>query len=212
MTVVLVDDHLLFAEALSGALERAGLAVVGIATSGAQGVAMVDRRAPDAVLLDLVLPDADGIDVGAAIVARRPDAVVIALSGGLDPAIARRARRVGFRACVEKTTRLQPLVRAVARVVGGGRAPSRIAHRPTGSVLTEREREVLTHLARGASGARIAEDLGIRPNTVRCHVQNILTKLQAHSRMEAVVIGIRRNLIEAPATLAPVAAPLVRGA
>jgi len=209
---LIIDDHVLFAEAIKPALASSGVEVVGVATTAAQGLRAVAELRPELVLVDIGLPDQSGLSVGRAIAAEHPEAKVLALTALEDPRAVREALRVGFHGYLTKDTPIARFVQAVHAAVGGQVVmPRRLAAAATGArrydddgvhllaeQLTRRERQVLALLVEGASGRTIAERLGISHNTVRTHVQSILTKLQVHSRLEAATFAVRHGLVEVP--------------
>jgi DNA-binding NarL/FixJ family response regulator len=210
--VLIVDDHRLFAEAIRGTLEEEEFQVVGIATSGKEAARLTASSPPDLILLDLGLPGETGIHVGQELLALAPEAKLIAVTALQDPAAVGDAMRVGFHGFITKQTPLDELVPGVRAVLGGQIVlPHRLAPSPEGrrrsqnpmaallaSHLTARERDVLVLLAEGVNGAQIAHRLSISPNTVRTHVQSILTKLQVHSRLEAVAFAIKHGIVDSP--------------
>jgi two-component system nitrate/nitrite response regulator NarL len=173
-------------------------------------MALVAR--PDLVLLDLALPDANGVDVGRQILEHLPDAKVIAVTALQDPGVVGDAMRAGFHGFVTKDTSLADLLPNLRAVLSGQVVlPHRLAatsvgrHSPEQTTaallaaqLTARERDVLALLVDGIAGAQIARRLSISPNTVRTHVQSILTKLQVHSRLEAAAFAVRHKVVDAP--------------
>jgi two-component system nitrate/nitrite response regulator NarL len=210
--VLIVDDHKLFADAVGPTLSRLGMDV-SMATRGDEAVEAVRERSFDVILLDLGLPDQSGLAVGKAILELRPTAALLAVTAVDDPQVVKEALRIGFRGYVTKDVRVQRFVSAVqavldgqvviprqlATAVGGARSAEDRHAALLGQQLTDREREVLALLVDGASGADIAERLTISTNTVRTHVQSVLTKLQVHSRLEAATFAVRHGLVAAPA-------------
>jgi two-component system nitrate/nitrite response regulator NarL len=210
----------LFAEALRRTLEDEGMGAVGIATSGKEAVRAAARARPDLVLLDLGLPDAHGLEVGERLLAQLPDAKVVAITALRDSAAVGEAMRVGFHGFLTKETPLAELTPNLRAVLNGQVVlPHRLAPAAAGrrrardstaallaSHLTAREKDVLGLLVEGANGAQIARRLSISPNTVRTHVQSILTKLQVHSRLEAAAFAVRHKIVEAPAVAGHAAA------
>ncbi|HXF74161.1 MAG TPA: response regulator transcription factor [Actinomycetota bacterium] len=205
---LIIDDHVLFAEAIKPALASEGIEVVGVATTAAEGRRAVDELRPDLVLVDLGLPDESGLVLGRAIVDRHPDAKVVALTALEEPRAVRDAIRAGFHGYITKDTAAARFVQAVRAALDGqvvyprrlamrgGRTAAEENARLLASQLTQRERQVLALLAAGATGREIAARLSISTNTVRTHVQSILTKLQVHSRLEAAVFAMKHRILD----------------
>jgi two-component system nitrate/nitrite response regulator NarL len=205
---LIVDDHLLFAEAIGQTLSSMGMTLVGIATSGEKALNVVREQRPDLVLVDVGLPDQDGIALGRAILAEAPDTKVVALTALEDDATMQDALRSGFHGYLTKNSEPGKFRRALESVSDGqvvfqhrvGRAGVFGENDSTEAELlarqlTPREIEVLQLLAEGAASPVIAERLAVSPNTVRTHVQGILTKLQVHSRLEAAAFAVRHDLV-----------------
>lgn len=214
--VLIVEDHLLFAEALKPQLEAGGIEVVGIVTNGHDAVAAARRIRPDVVLVDLGLPDQDGIDTGSSILADLPGTCVMALTALEDTGAVKGALRAGFSGYLTKDIPVREFIDAIRAGIGGQvvvsrRSVSAVTGDPgaggDGNLLAEqltvREREVLQLLVEGASGPQISRSLRISPNTVRTHVQSILTKLQVHSRLEAATFAVRHGIVDIPRASRP---------
>ncbi len=177
---------------------------MGVATSGREALEAARHDRPDVVLVDIGLPDQSGLAVGATILEERPQTILIAVTAMEDARARSAAARAGFRGFITKDTNLSTFVSSVGAALEGERVFQKTP-RANGSAdtesdllsaqLTEREREVLALLAHGANGRKIADDLRIAPNTVRTHVQSILSKLQVHSRLEAAAFAVRHRLI-----------------
>jgi two-component system nitrate/nitrite response regulator NarL len=209
MRMLIVDDHPLFVDAIRPYLERLGATEVLVAHTGADAIAMVRSEPVDAALVDIGLPDRSGLSVGREIHDIAPQTRLVALTAVKDASVASQALALGFLAFVPKDASLDEFERTMSSVLGGEVVPpsrlltrgSRNGHgngngmRP-GDHLTPREREVLTMLVDGASGRRIAEELSISGNTVRTHIQSILTKLQVHSRLEAAAYAAEAGLVD----------------
>jgi two-component system nitrate/nitrite response regulator NarL len=205
--VLIVDDQVLFAEAISPSLRRRRIDVIGVATNGADALDLVRREEPDAVLVDIGLPDQSGLVVGSTILKERPETIVVAVTALEDPRITKRAARAGFQGFLTKSSNLPQFVDSVRSVLEGemvfprrpvpGSGSAGLGAGPALDQLTERERQVLALLSRGAKSQTIADALGIAPNTVRTHVQNIFTKLHVHSRLEAVAFVARHGAVAA---------------
>ncbi len=206
--ILIVDDHRLFADVVASALEQLGARIIGPVGTAADAIVAVDAERPEVVLLDLALPDGDGIETGRAILEAVPDTVVLALSASTDPRAATDAVKAGFRGFVPKDARLPTVLEAIRGALEGRSVMIRsTAPAPqtfgTGvsagllaSGLTAREREVLGLLVAGFGSRAIAEELQISMNTVRTHVQSVLTKLQVHTRLEAAAFAVRHGLVD----------------
>ncbi len=209
MRVLIVDDHALFSEALGPLLEQNGMRVLGTAGSGAEALEAVRRERPEVVLLDLGLPDMTGLALGQEILAEEPQAKVLAVTGMDHARVAREVLQAGFHGFLTKDTPLPQFIRSVKAVVEGQviNLPRRVSERNAmgdeeqrdaallAGQLTPRELEVLEILVRGGSNPQIARELALSPNTVRTHVQSILTKLQVRSRLEAAAFAVRFGIV-----------------
>jgi two-component system nitrate/nitrite response regulator NarL len=209
---LIVDDHTLFAEAVRATLEARGIEVVGVVANGASAIEAVGAHQPDLVLLDLGLPDRSGLAVGADILDQAPDTKVVALTALNDSRAVKEAMRTGFHGYMTKDTPVAKFVEAVLATIRGQMVmPYRLAAHAAGSLssqehqaalmadrLTYRELDVLRLLAEGMRGEEIVRKLGISGNTVRTHVQSILTKLQVHSRLEAATFAVRHGIVDPP--------------
>jgi DNA-binding NarL/FixJ family response regulator len=205
--VVVVDDHEMFAQGLTAVLGAdPTIEVVGTAGSVEAGVAAVRMHSPDVVLMDYELPDGDGAAATQRIKAEVPDTQVVMVTSFDDEGILVRAIEAGCSGFITKHKAIQEVAAAV-RAAHAGEAlisPSLLARllpklrqnpRGLGSDLTAREVEVLKLLAAGVSNQQIAEELVLSLHTVRNHVQNVITKLGAHSKLEAVATAVREGLI-----------------
>lgn len=206
--VLLCDDHDVLTEGLAAVLEARGLDVVAVVNKGADALDAVSRSEPDVVLMDYQLPDQDGVSVTRAIKAAHPDVQVVLLTSSTDERVLVEALEAGASGYVTKHKGSAEVVDAVAAAAAGevvvspdmlARLLPRLSPQPQpqrlGDDLTPRESEVLGLMAEGATNDEVADRLFISRNTVRNHVQNILTKLGAHSRLEAVVIATRSGLV-----------------
>ena len=205
--VLVVDDHTTFAELLTDAIDQEpDLVSVGHATTGAAGVAMFDKLRPDVVLMDLQLPDIDGFTATAQIVAISPDVRVIMLTAHVTATVVADAAASGVCGFLPKDGHLADMLNTVrtaepgnltidpallSRLIGQPQTPSRTLARP----LSQRELTVLTRMADGKNVASIAVELNISVHTCRAHIKAVLSKLGAHSQLEAVVIAVRIGLI-----------------
>ncbi|MEV0389111.1 response regulator transcription factor [Nonomuraea sp. NPDC050643] len=206
--LVLVEDHAMVAEAIGMALARTpDIDVVAKAGSIAGALADTSRCQPDVVVLDRRLPDGDGILAIEQLSALAPRARVLVLTAEATASVAARVVAAGGAGLVVKSSRLGDLESAVREVAAGGvvfapgllpgvlaRLTGRAGH--VGSALTARERETLLLLAEGASTYEISERMGVTRNTARNHVQHVLEKLGARSKLEAVAFARRDGLLD----------------
>ncbi|WP_326595776.1 response regulator transcription factor [Streptomyces sp. NBC_01803] len=206
--VVLVEDHDMVAEAIGQALDRAaGMTVVARSRSIAAALADTRHCRPDVVVLDRRLPDGDGIAAIGRLMEAAASARVLVLTGEATASVATRVVEAGGAGLVLKSGRLEELEAAVRQVAAGevvfapgllsgildrltGRVPT------AGATLTGRERETLLLLAEGLSTAQVGERLGVAHNTARNHVQRVLEKIGARSKLEAVAIARRDGLLD----------------
>ena len=213
--LLIVDDHSMFADSLSMALStESDMTVVGTAPTLARARAMIVSEAPDVVLLDHRLPDGLGVDSIHELKELRPSAKIVVLTAAAEDAMLVTATEAGCAGFILKTSPLDELVAAVRTAAAGeimvssellARLLNRLHHRDDEPAheLTGREREILGLIAEGLTNGAIAKRLFISVNTVRNHVQNILAKLDAHSKLEALSIAIRDGLIDPPGGMAP---------
>jgi DNA-binding NarL/FixJ family response regulator len=179
--------------------------VVGICASAASGMAAVREHRPDMVLLDLGLPDRSGLELGRDILEELPETKVVVVTALDDERSVHDAFKAGFHGYLTKQTEAKGFVQALRSVQGGqtvfparkiGRARGRTGDELLAEQLTTREIEVLQLLSEGATSGHMAEELSVSPNTVRTHVQGILSKLQVHSRLEAAAFAVRLGLVK----------------
>lgn len=205
--IAIADDHPVVREGLVAMLEtEPDFQVVGTATTGAEAVALVARTDPDAMLLDLELPELDGVGVLRRLVAEgaRVRVIVFTVFDTDERIIA--AVEAGAAGYLLKGAPRAELFAAVRTVAAGGSllasvASSAVLRRvrgevpPGGPSLTPREREVLEALARGLGNKQIAAELGVSERTVKFHVSSLFVKLGAGNRTEVVTIGARAGLV-----------------
>jgi DNA-binding NarL/FixJ family response regulator len=181
------------------------LEVVGPATTSAEAIELALEVNPDVVLIDYWLEGATGTEVARAIRAETPDAKAVFLGTTISPVFVMKAVRAGARAYLLKSQAGSELVEAIRRVARGEMLiPATIlvavlreeTQRGPLDDLTPRERDLLRLLAQGLDNRTIAERLGIRYVTVRGHLRNLLNKLNAHSRLQAVARATELGLIE----------------
>jgi PAS domain S-box-containing protein len=212
--VLLVEDHTAVREAIAGMFEReSDLTVVGQAASLAEARELLEGV--DVAVLDLGLPDGDGIALIAELREASPDAQVLVLSASLDRAQIARAIEAGAAGALDKTADLEQVVDAIRRLRAGqallagheivellrfasDRRAQEREDRLAIASLTPREREVLKALAAGLDGQAIADRLGVSIRTERNHVARILKKLGVHTQLQAVLFALRYGLTDEP--------------
>lgn len=208
--VMVVDDHPLWRDAVERDLAAAGLDIVAVAADGREALARFPAARPQVVVLDLQIPAPDGVEVTAEMVRQDPSVRVLILSASGEHADVLAAVKAGATGYLVKSASREELLTAVRRVAVGdpvftaGLAGlvlgefQRISDAPTPDPseprLTERETEVLKMVAKGLSYRQIAERLVLSHRTVQNHVQNTLTKLQMHNRVELTRYAIERGL------------------
>jgi DNA-binding NarL/FixJ family response regulator len=206
--VLVVDDHRAFAQLLAGALQAAGMDVLGTAHSAAQAVAMARDLQPDVVVMDLQMPRQDGLSATRQLREIAPLAVVAMISETRDTEWVVRATQAGASAFIPKAGSLSEMLDMIARARSGHMliAPSTFSgvsatgsrRAPAGEVLprlTRREQEVLECLGRGMQVKGIARVLGISPQTCRGYVKSLNAKIGARSQLEAVLKAQRLGLL-----------------
>jgi two-component system nitrate/nitrite response regulator NarL len=214
MKVVICDDHRLFAEALAYVLTARAWTIVGKAANPAHAVAVVARTQVDLCLMDLTfVDDTTGIAGIAAVHEASPNTKVVVLTASSDPALIISAVQSGADAIAFKNDEIDRFIDIAERTVDGrgatettlgrgsssgmatrGEHATEASGEPLVRFLTDRELEVLDHLVCGESAKTLARALGISYSTGRTHIQNILAKLGAHSRVEAVAFAIDNDL------------------
>jgi DNA-binding NarL/FixJ family response regulator len=202
--ILTVDDHPIYRDGLAALIAAyADFRLVAAAANGREALQMFRQHRPDVTLMDLSMPVMSGVDAIAAIAAEFSDAKIIALTTWAGDADIHRALELGASGYLLKDSAAEEVAEAIRRVHAGRRAiPSEVAQRLAAFTprmdLTERELEVLGHLARGLSNKAIARALGRTEATVKVHVLHILQKLNASDRTEAVTVGLQRGIIHLP--------------
>jgi DNA-binding NarL/FixJ family response regulator len=199
--VLCVDDHSLVRKGIASILNNEpDIQLVAEAANGREAVERFRQHHPDVTLMDLRMPEMDGIAAARQILEEFPDAKVIALTSYDGDQEIFRALEAGVKGYLLKEMVHTEVLRAIRVVQSGKRLmPPEVAERLTEyfpqSTLSPREVEVLTLVARGLSNKEIAQQLGTASGTIKIHVQNILGKLGASDRTHAVTIALRRGII-----------------
>ncbi|GIU94330.1 MAG: DNA-binding response regulator [Gaiellaceae bacterium] len=203
ITCLIADDHEVVREGLRIALSRSPrIRVVGEAADGATAVAMTERRRPDVVIMDLRMPDMDGLEATELVLEKVPETAVLIFTAYGERSLLQRGLESGARGYILKEAPHEMLVRAIEKVAAGetyvdpGLMAEFVAGRQQAEILTPREREILQLLADGMSNADVAEKLFISQETVKSHVRHILAKLEADTRTQAVAIALREAMID----------------
>lgn len=208
--VLLADDHRLVREGLRRTLGDAGIEVVGEAEDGQQALALTVERRPDVVLMDITMPAMDGVTVTRRLRSRAPATRVVMLTMHDDEELLQQAMAAGAVGYLLKDAGGAEVVDAVwrahaegnagASTMGAG-APLQQPEAPSTEPppeLSDRELEVLQLLADGRSPREVASQLFISPKTVRNHLSHIYAKLGVSDRSQAIVAGLRHQLIDLP--------------
>jgi DNA-binding NarL/FixJ family response regulator len=211
LRVVVVDDHVMFAEALGQRLAvESDIQVLAVENDARSAMASVATLRPDLVTLDVRLGDDDGIALCARMLDRIPGLPVVAVTGVADPGRAVDGVRAGIRSWVLKDMAMPGLLAVIRGAAQGesyfppvllGRMLPLLASNVRGAVtdhrlarLTERELQILQCMVDGHDRRAIADALFLSVNTVRTHTQNVLSKLQVHSSLEAVAVALSAGL------------------
>ena len=200
--VMVVDDHPLLLQGVAAVLvNKLDIDVVATAASGREAVAAFEKHRPDVTLMDLQMPDMNGIDAIVEIRSRFPSARIVALTTYKGDVSALRALRAGAVGYLLKSQVLTELVEAIRFVHAGGRrippeVSAELAAHLGEDALSEREIQVLRLVAQGNSNKRVAAELGVTEETIKAHMSSIFAKLDANDRTHAVTIALRRGILE----------------
>jgi two-component system nitrate/nitrite response regulator NarL len=210
MRLLICDHHVVFAESLAHLLTARGHRVVAITHDPDQLVEMLQREFVDVCLIDVMFGAENAVDRLPGLRAASPDTHLVLLTGGGDAALVAAARAFGVRGVADKRQPATNILRLLDRVLGGESVIGAERAQPIpidnarryandaqrlASFLTPREREVLCGLVRGDDTTKLARSMGVAAATARCHIQNVLTKLGAHSRLEAATSAVRYGMV-----------------
>jgi DNA-binding NarL/FixJ family response regulator len=210
--VMLVDDHSLMRDSLRAHLEsKDDIEVVAEAGDGEEAVSLAAKLTPEVIIMDIAMPRLNGIEATRKIKARNPDVSVLVLTVHNDSEYILKILEAGADGYLTKDIHGEKLVQAIRFVTSGEsvlsedvmnkllkhalRYPIRPANQPTGTKLSCREVEILGLAARGMGNKQIAQELDLNLRTVKGHFVNIFSKLNANSRTEAVIIGLKTGLL-----------------
>jgi DNA-binding NarL/FixJ family response regulator len=200
--VLMVDDHPLLREGIAAVIEgQPDLEVVGEATNGREAVELFRTCTPDIVLMDLQMPVMGGIEAISAIRSEFPKARIVVLTTYKGDTQALRAFKAGASGYLLKSMLRKDLLDTIRSVHAGHRRippeiANEIAEHHTDDALSQREIEVLQRVAAGGANKIIAGELNISEETVKAHMRSILAKLSANDRTHAVMIALKRGIIE----------------
>jgi two-component system response regulator NreC len=210
-SIVLADDHQVVRHGLRVLLEAdPEFSIVGEASDGLEAADMLERLHPDVIVLDLMMPGINGLEVARQASQRSPNTNVVILSMYTNEAYVVEALRAGAKAYVLKSATSDELIRAIRQVVTGGRylspplserAIEAYSRKAEGSamdpyeMLTTREREILQLAAEGCTNSEIATRLSISPRTAETHRTNLMRKLGLHSQTDLIRFAIRRGIL-----------------
>jgi DNA-binding NarL/FixJ family response regulator len=202
ITVLIVDDHPMLREGIAAVIHgEADMVVVAQACNGHEAVAAYRRHQPNVTLMDLSMPEMDGVAATVAIRAEWSDARIVMLTTYSGDAQALRALKAGACGYLLKSLIRTDLLDAIRCVHAGQRRIPRevadgLAEHVHDDALSSRELEVLRRVAAGNSNRRVATQLGISEDTVKAHMKSILSKLTANDRTHAVTIALKRGIID----------------
>ena len=208
--LILVDDHKMLREGLRRGLEELGFSVIAEAGDGEEGVRLAAAMRPDVLLMDVSMPEMDGVEATRQIVERNPNAKVVMLTMHADRDIVDRALKAGAVGYLTKDCSIDEVAEAVTMAANGETAMSPAlaagfleearkldsgTEREEDRIITKREEEVLQLIADGCSTPEVASKLYISQKTVKNHLASIYEKLNARDRTQAVITAVRMGII-----------------
>jgi DNA-binding NarL/FixJ family response regulator len=200
--ILTVDDHPMLREGVASVVEaQSDMVMVAEATTGREAIESFRAHRPDVTLMDLQMPDMNGIDAINAIRGEFPDARIVVLTTYKGDVQALRALKAGAAGYLLKSMLRKELLETIRAVHAGRRRippeiATEIAEHAADDALTEREIAVLRRVAVGGANKQVAVQLGISEETVKAHMKSILAKLSANDRTHAVTIALNRGIIE----------------
>ncbi len=212
MKVLICDDHRLFAEAFAYVLTASGHEVIGCVASPDEAVQTVAANDVDVCVMDLHFPTGSGVEGIARVLAASPPTRVVALTGNSEPLTLATAIDAGAHGVAVKEHDIHQVIHTVERVHAGEMVGEECRWSAKNDPLTSgdgdddgmarsltaREREVLGHLVQGASTVELAEAMTVTYSTARTHIQNVLTKLGVHSKLEAIAVAVSNEIVPLP--------------
>lgn len=212
MRVLIVDDHALFRDGLRSLLEARGIEVVGEAKNGREAIELARHTRPDIVLMDLTMPEVDGLTATRLLATELPEVRIVILTASDDESDLFEAIKSGAQGYLLKNLEAEEFFRALDTVMAGEpvitphlaqRLLQELAHRPPAregaTALTDREREILELMVQGITSNRdLAQRLFISENTVKYHLKNIMSKLHLQNRAQVVAYALRTGLVKLP--------------
>jgi DNA-binding NarL/FixJ family response regulator len=200
--ILAVDDHPLFREGIAGILDgQADMSLVAEASDGREAIQQFRTHRPDVILIDIQMPEMNGLDATIALLGEDPGVRIIVLTTYMGDVQVMRALKAGARAYLLKNLLHKELLDAIRAVYAGKKTvsaeiSSELAQHAADDALTPAEIEVLRLIAEGKANKEIAAQLSITEETVKGRVRSILSKLGANDRTHAAMIGVKRGIIE----------------
>lgn len=210
INILLIDDHTLFRTGLRFLLEQEeNFNVIGEATDGLSGIKLAEQLHPDIILLDLDMPIMNGLEALPQLLNSYPDLVILILTVSEDAVDLTECMRLGARGYLLKNIETRFLIDGIYKAMDGDnvlspemttklisqlRNPIIVKEETALAFLTQREKETLHWLAKGASNKIIARSMNVAESTVKVHVQNVLRKLELNSRVQAAVFAVEHGL------------------
>jgi len=205
--LMLVDDHEVLRSGLIYIIDVIdSIEVVGQASNGIEAIELYEEIKPDVILMDLMMPEMDGIEATREIKTHHPNSVIIVLSSSIEEDMVQSALEAGAAGYLTKNISANELTNAIENAFSGvptlsPEATKALIHAKTQPIkpdfsLSPREKQVLKKLVDGMSNPKIAESLCISRATVKRHVSNIFDKLNVNSRTEAVVVAIKHDIVK----------------